>query len=377
MLEYTSRNNGGLWLRDFDVLYRAGGRIVSGQPVFQPARDGFYSYKYSPTAALYFIPFSLFPLAVSGVLYWLFTSALVLTGFYLSLSLVFPGFRSADPGRLALLLLAAGLIMGIHIWAELTLGQVNHLLLVMYIAMAWLFVRGRAAPLSLLWALSLFIKPFGLIFVPYFVLRKRFRELAWLAGFTGLLFVLPALFYGGAFLGWQHAWYSEIAVELGKKADLFQAGNHTLVSVLARYSPLAYLRPGPQVMTVYEYTVLGLVVALALWLVQKGRNVKNGAVLDFAFFLVLAPLLSYTNSNGFGMVELAVFLVLFNFGKLRLWEKVMATAAFLLIGGNFYNQLPWERGAGFYIWYDSLSLLGIGAILLLVTLVSVRRRAVL
>jgi len=374
LLEFTNRYNGGIWLRDFQVFYRAGSRVISGEELFRPIRDGYYSYKYSPTAALLFVPFSLVPMAASEVLYWLFVSALVLTGFYLSLEIIYPDFKQADPKKIGLLLVLAALILGVHIWSELTLGQVNHLLVVLYLAIVYLYSRHRPVLLAFIWALSLFIKPFGLILVPYFVIKRRFRELAWFAGFTVLLFLLPLVFYGGRFMGEQRSWYDEITVELSNKADIFQPGNKTLVSVIAQHAPFDLIEPGSEYLTIYKIAVVAVVALLALLVIRRGSGVQRPEVLDFAFLLALTPLLSYTSNNAFGLVELAVFLLLFNFGGLRPWEKITAACGFLLIGGNFYNQLPYDWGVSFYEYYDSISLLSVGTILVLATVFMVRWR---
>jgi len=377
LMEFTNRYNGGIWLRDFQVFHRAGGRVLSGEELFRPVRDGYYSYKYSPTAAILFIPFSLIPFEAAEVVYWLFVSGLVLVGLYLSLLLVYPDFRNADPARLGFLLVMTVMTLGVHIWSELTLGQVNYLLLVMYIAIAWLFTQSRPALLAFILAFSIFIKPFGLILLPYFVLKKRFREIAYFFAFSALLFILPAVFYGGHFLDLQRSWISAITLELGNKADLFQSGNHTLAAVIAQYSHLDAFEPGSVYLTVYKSLMLALVALLAFLVVRKGSGIQRAAALDFAFILALAPLLSYTNNSAFVLVELGIILLLFNFGKLKTWEKVMAACGFLLIGGNFYNQLPYEWGERFFAYYDSISLLTIGTILLLATIFMLRWRETL
>ena len=374
LMEFTNRYNGGIWLRDFQVFHRAGGRVLSGEELFRPVRDGYYSYKYSPTAAILFIPFSLIPFQAAEVIYWLFVSGLVLAGLYFSLLLIFPEFRNADPARLGFLLALTVATLGVHIWSELTLGQVNYLLLVMYIAISWLFTQQRPVLLAFIWALSLFIKPFGLILLPYFVLKKRFREIGYFCGFSALLFILPAVFYGGHFIDLQRSWISAMTLELGNKADLFQPGNHTLVAVIAQYSPLSVFEPGSIFLTIYKSIVLAMVALLALLVVRKGSGLQRAEALDFAFILALAPLLSYTNSNAFVLAELGIILLLFNFGKLKRWEKVTAACGCLLIGGNFYNQLPYEWGERFFAYYDSISLLTIGTILLLVTIIRLRWR---
>ena len=374
---FTNRYNGGIWLRDFQVFHRAGERVLSGDDLFRPVRDGYYSYKYSPTAAMLFIPFSLLPFVVAEVFYWFFVSGLVVVGLYLSLTLINPDFRNTDPARLGFLLALTMMALGVHIWSELTLGQINYLLLVMYIAIAWLFTQSRPVLLAFIWALSIFIKPFGLILLPYFVLKKRFREIAYFISFTALLFIMPAVSYGAHFLDLQRSWLSAITEELGNKADLFQSGNHTLVAVIAQHSPLDAFEAGSVYLTIYKALVLALVALAAFLVVRKGSGLKHAEVLDFAFILALTPLLSYTSNNLFVLVELGIILLLFNFGKLNNREKVMAACGCLLIGGNFYNQLPYEWGERFFAYYDSISLLTVGTILLLATIFMLRWRKTL
>jgi hypothetical protein len=373
-LEMTNFNYGGIWLRDFQVFHHAGIHLRSGETLFQPARDGYYSYKYSPTAAFLFVPFSFFPLPVAEVFYWVFISLLVIAGFYLSLAVIKPDFRNADPRRLAIIVVVAGLVLGVHIWSELTLGQVNHMLLVMYVTVAYLFSRNRPALLAFIWAMSIFIKPFGLILLPYFVMKKRFREVAWFAGFSGLLFLLPSVVYGTRVLTEQRHWYSEILFELRNKEDVFQAGNHTLASVFARYASLDAFGLTPGHFAIYRYTVILAAGLLFLLVILRGAKVRRPEALDFAFLLTLTPLLSYTNDSLFGFAELAVFLVLLNFGQLRMWERAAACCGFVMIGGNFFNQLPQDWANSFFSYFESISLLALGTVTLLATIVALRWR---
>jgi hypothetical protein len=355
---------------DFEVYYKAGGRILAGENLYRPLEDGFYRYLYTPTAAIYFMPFALLPFPAAKVVYWLFLTIMILLGFYLARSLASPDFRKDSPTRTNTLLLLAGLILGVHIQQELHLGQVNHLLLVLYLGMAYLFLKNKPVTLALIWAISIFIKPFGLIFVPYFAVKKRLKELGLFLLFAVLLFFLPLIFYDRTeFVNQLQGSIREIRIELAEKQDLLRPANHTIFSVVVRYSPLRFVKWTPFVQTLYRGILLILMALGVLWIIIKGRSLAKGYVLEFALLTGLIPLIAFTNYNAFGFVELIVFLLLFNFHEFSVFEKTCTVAGFLLTGGNWYDL--WGKR----LWnvFLEASFIAIGTILLLVVL-GLRRR---
>ena len=82
---------------DFTVYHRAAGRFIHGENLYQPDVDGHYNYKYSPTAAIYFIPSAIFPDTAAKILHWIVMAVIACLGFYLALIMVKPEFRSDDP----------------------------------------------------------------------------------------------------------------------------------------------------------------------------------------------------------------------------------------------------------------------------------------
>ena len=64
-------------LVDFEVYYRTAVRMIEGGPIYRIDTDGHFVYKYAPTAALFFIPFTLISFELSQWLFW-FLLALVL-----------------------------------------------------------------------------------------------------------------------------------------------------------------------------------------------------------------------------------------------------------------------------------------------------------
>lgn len=364
--------NGRLWLRDFEVYWKAGERVVAGEDLYRIEDDGHYRYKYSPTAATYFSPLSAMPFPAAQVVYWFLLSLVIVFGLCLAARLACPRLEE-DPRRTNSLFLLAALILGVTLAAELTLGQVNQLLIVAGIAMAWLYGQGRPWTLALVWSLTLFLKPLYLIFVPYFIVKKRFRELGGLALFTFLLLALPLLFFRNLDMlaGQNREWFAEIGGELSDKQDLLKAGNHTIFSVLARYTPLRLIDPDPQGQLLIKGLILAAIALVVIWVIYRGRHQPRAFVLEFALLMGLVPLLSYTSENAFGFIELSLFVLLFGFSRYALPSRALiVTGIILFVAGSLRFVSEAGRAEDYLELFKSLSLITIGVAMLLAALIA-------
>jgi len=137
---FEVRNN-RFTMNDFGVYYRAASRLMDSENLYRPVEDGHYYYKYSPTAAMYFIPFAILPLAIAKISYWLFLAALMCFGFYLCLKMVKPDYQKLPTKTVNSRLLISALILGVYLQRELHLGQVNHILLVIYLMIVYLSLK--------------------------------------------------------------------------------------------------------------------------------------------------------------------------------------------------------------------------------------------
>ncbi len=353
---------------DFEVYYRAAGRLFQGENLYRPVEDGHFHYKYSPVAAVFFLPFSLASFPAARVLYWLFLSGATLFCFYLSLTLIKPDFKKS-PEQVNRLLLVAGLILGLHVQQELHLGQVNQLLLLSYVLMFYLFLKGKTIPAAILWAAGIFLKPFGFIFLPYFLIKRRYGIIAYFVAALVLFSFVPLVFYGAHdLIGQNQHWFRELEIELSHKQNLLAAGNHTLFSVMARFTPLRYLHFTSSVARIYQITGLILLGSLMLYTLRRGRSIPQSNVLEFAFLTSLIPLLAFTSSNAFIFTELAVLLILFNFDRLHSVFKYLAAGGFIALGINMHDLV----GDRIFQYLEGISLVAWGAIAALVVLLFLR-----
>jgi Protein of unknown function (DUF2029). len=360
---------------DFHVYYTAAHRIIHGENLYRPIEDGFYHFKYSPVAALFFVPFALFPFSVAKVLYWLFLSTVICFGFYLSILMVEPGFKRRDDFRaINNLVLLSALAVSVHFVRELELGQVNHLLYVMYVCVLYLFWKNRNLLCGFLLSASFFFKPFALIFLPWFILRKNWKISGYFLGSIVVLGLVSVLFIGPRKIPLQyHGWMQELSIELSHKQDLLANGNHTVFSIIARFTPLRFTPIVTTHVHYYQMSLLLIVGMIFLYIIKKGKGLPGrNFVLEGAFLINCIPLLSFTSHNAFGFVELTVILVLYHFKRMSLGLKMTALSGIALSGGNIYDL----TGRKLWFVFDDASLVGIGAMLLLVALVVLRRKQV-
>ncbi len=354
---------------DFKVYYRAAGRLVNGENLYRPQADGLYYYKYSPTAAVYFVPISFAPVTLAKVMHWTVMAMVACLGFFLALSMVRPGFRDDDPRHINNLILLLGLILGVHLEREFFLGQVNHILLVFYLLIFYLVNKGKELPASIIWAGTIFIKPFGLIFLPYFLVKKRFKLVLSFFLSAAVLTLAPLPFTGMAnFSGQYQHWFHELGVEMAWKQSLLADANDTIFSLLARYTPLRLLDFTPDVTRIFQLIILGIIALLFLYMLYRGKAVKDSYVLEAGFLVALIPILSFTNNYAFQFIELAAFIIVFNYWRLSKTWRIIAVVGLIFTAINMHDL--W--GGNIYDFLNNISLVGIGAIMVSATLVALR-----
>jgi hypothetical protein len=365
----AERVNGRFSGVDFEVFHTAASRALRGEDLYRPGPDGYYQFKYGPQAALLFAPFTPLPADAAKIAWYLVVAAIATANLLLGARLAAPGEAGRDPARVTRIVLLVAAISSVHVIAELHLGQVNQLLLGAYLLMGLALSSGRARALGALLAASLFVKPFALIFLPYLALRRRWRELAYAAGFTAAFAAAPLATFAPAALARQYAgWASAVGAELATKADLLRPGNHTIFSILVRHTPLRLLPQSATAGLALRAAVLALLAAAIVAFVRAGRRVARPEAAETALVVALIPLIAFTSANAFGATTPALFVLLFAWrGCPRL--RLPTAAGALLVGVGHWDILG-PRG---FATFEALSLVGIGALLLLAALALGRR----
>ncbi len=361
-------------MSDFSVYYKAASRVVHGENLFRAEEDGFYRFKYSPTSAVFFVPFSFLPKIVAQTAYWFFLAAMICVGLYISLRLISPRFpQNCNPKETNNLILLTALIASVHVSRELELGQVNQLLFDIYILGIFLVSRNKNILAGFLFAATVFLKPFALIFLPWLILRKKWKSAGSFLLFIAFFAILPIVFENFRMLHSQYqGWFSEMTIELSHKQSLLAKENHTIFSILARYTPLRYTSLVVDHVKLFQAIVMCCITTGFSFLMWKGRSVSAPMISEGAILICLIPLCTFTSHNAFGFSELAVMMLLFHMKSMPVWAKTVSIVGMIFVGGNIYDIV------GRKMWFilNDLSLVGIGAMLLIAGLSILRTKRV-
>jgi hypothetical protein len=226
---------------------------------------------------------------------------------------------------------------------ELTLGQINAVLLfVMLVALNRLRDRGDIAA-GLLLAVAISVKPYALVFLPYLALGRRLRALG--AALLGLAAcsAAPALRYG---IAPTLALYRDWRATLGASTPslLTSQDNVSLFGFCAKWL-------GPEHPALLWF-VAGLAIALvavAAWSILVGAgNEREALALDASMLLILMPLLS---PLGWDYVFLwstpGVMLLLAAWPMLGRASRALLAVSLIAIGATLFDLLGRELYAAF------------------------------
>jgi alpha-1,2-mannosyltransferase len=297
------------WLIDWrlgvdSAVYRAGAlALLNGEPLYDAmslsaeppwAR---LPFTYPPTAALLFVPLTLFPTQVS----W----GLLAAASVLGMTLVIRVCVSALPRKpewlttwRATVVLSTLLLAIEPVWRTLFLGQINLVLMTLVVVDVLMLKGSRYS--GLLTGVAAAVKLTPLIFVPYLLLTGRradaVRATVVFVALQGLMFLLIphdfARFWGYA------------VSDPGRTGPIYWAGNQSLNGLVLRLSDLA-----PWSLAVAM--AIGAVLAIPAMIVVRRLHLRGhevAALLATAFFGLLVSPVSWSH-HWVWVVPLIVFLL--------------------------------------------------------------------
>lgn len=328
---------------DFEVNYWAGSRLRSGETLYR-IEDGHYQFKYSPLSALLYLPLSFLPLTVAKAIWY----ALIVFSSFLLIYLCRNLLRIQNKSYLYTLV--PPLILARYFLRELQLGQINAFLTMLLVLMVWALASEEEAPqkgaswAGALWGLAMVLKPYALIFLPYFVIKKRWITLSNGVTVLALSLIAPSLFYGfSGNIKVIQEWTSTLTQSTPHLLD--SQDNISLLGLLMKWTGSHKLS-----LLVFAAAVIGLSFVF-LNLVVKGKGRKEALVLDCSLLLSLIPLLSplgwdYT----FLMSILGVMICVVHFFDYSKFWRTFLVLNFTVIAFSLYDLLGKEIYAQFMSW---------------------------
>jgi len=330
---------------DFEVNYKAGKRLRAGESLYQ-VEDGHFMFKYLPSSALLYLPLSFLPLNAAKA-FWYFLVVLCLC----SLVYVSNKILHLREKESVYLFIFPPLILGKFFLRELHLGQINALVTVILLFMIWFLIPEKKALPShretyagLLWGLATALKPYALIFLPYFLLKKKWKTVLSGLGFLFLTLLVPSVFYG--FRGNMNLlkeWISTLS-----RSTLALLNSQDNISIIALFMKWT---DNQNISLLLSGLVISLFAILVLTVILIGRKIDRASVLECSILLILIPLISplgwdYTLL----MSVLGVTIIILNFsGYSKLWRGVLVLN-FFIITFSLYDVMGRDLYAMFMSW---------------------------
>jgi hypothetical protein len=340
---------------DFEVNYKAGTRLRVGETLYQ-VKDGHFMFKYLPSSALLYLPLSFIPLDVAKA-FWYFAVIFCLVSIvYISKKMITQKMRNA-----AYLFVLPPIILSKFFLRELQLGQINAVITMVLLLMIWFMAYGKTEKnskneiwMGLLWGLAVALKPYALIFFPYFLLKKKWKALSSALGFLFLSFLATSLFYGfrGNIIVFKD-WISTLSKSTPRL--LTSQDNISIIALFMKWTD-------NQALSVFLY---GLVIALLAFLVfiviLRGKKIYQSPVLECSILLILIPLISPMGWDYTLLISvLGVMIIIRNFFQFSKFWRIILVANFFIITFSLYDLM----GREYYVMFMSWSVITINFLIL-------------
>ncbi|HVG55933.1 MAG TPA: glycosyltransferase 87 family protein [Vicinamibacterales bacterium] len=265
-------------MRDFEVYWTGGVHAAAGEPLYS-ADDGHYRYKYFPAFAVLAIPLSLIPLPAAKVVW--FAASVVLLVLLIRLSVDLLPERRAPAVLLATSIVV---VLGKFLGHELALGQANLLFAVLAVWAVVAMKTGRETLAGALIALTIAVKPYGVILLPWLIARKQRASIVAATIALAVIVVLPVPWYGLGTIALYRDWLTTVTETTAP--TLTSQDSVSFASMFAKW-----LSPGPLATALATITSIGA-VAMAGAVFKRRSEVSFPEALEASVLLMLVPMLS-------------------------------------------------------------------------------------
>ena len=349
-------------MSDFSVCYQGGERILRGETLYRIS-DGHLQYKYSPASAVFFSLFTLFSYDVAKYVWFLSEIIFLFLSLFISYDIL-----PSKQKKKGLVLIFSFLVLVKFFGREIELGQVNIFIFFLLIMMVKALLNKNDVKGGLFLGFSLIFKPYGLVFLPYLILKKRFKPIASGLGTVLIGLILPVIFYGlrGNIVVLKE-WQKTLSQSTPGLID--QYDNASIFAFFLKIVPdesreLAFI----------FIICSGLLIGFSfLWMmiIGKRENLNKPEVLEYSFLFVLIPLFSPLAWYYNYLYSILTIVFLINYiDQFPKALKYVLIANLIIIGGSLREVL----GKDAFRFYTGYSLVVISYLIVLFHLFYLRVR---
>lgn len=351
-------------LNDFKVYFLSMKNFINGKVIYGIpfGLDSGY-YKYSPFALLPFSVFYYFPFIIAAILYYFLVAAAVIVLMYKVFQLLKQVFNFNTIKQSTILYLTTLILLN-HFYRELHLGNVNLLLLLLYIVSLEKIFENKQFESGIMMGVGLLFKLHFIVLLPVLLLFRKFK-----ASVSMLITFIAGLFLPALFLGFEannsllKAWVETMK---GHNSSISTSAD----TIYAWINKVLSLGGMQQQGFVYSLIVLLLIGCVFLWVIYKDKQKTpisteiQRFTLIYLLVIAVIPIITVTDSEHFllslPIVMFSLFM-LFSKPSIPLWVKVFLIVAFVFYGGNWHDL--W--GHSISVFFTQNGFLGLGNMLLI------------
>ncbi len=299
---------------DFSVFYEAARGLITQKNIYTlPMYTGF---GYPPFTLLPFIPLLIFPYKVAQVIWVVLSFTLFLYAISLSGQVI-----GKKATLLAYCLIFSFAFLAFPTKFTLGMGQVNIVALTFFLGSILANQKKLTVKSGILLGLTLIIKPHLFLFMPIYLLAKKWKQV----GIASLI-VLLGVCITGVFFGWGlYEFYFRVTVPpLMAFAGRELYYNQSLGSFFSRLLPISTA-------ALFTSAISLILVITAYWVMWKRKMSLATSVLFFTPIFLLVEPLSWQHHYVF---LLPVFVYLFDRHKKDSVRLGILVISFLLIAAN-------------------------------------------
>jgi alpha-1,2-mannosyltransferase len=336
---------GRIGMRDFRVNRTAGDRLLHGETPYRIS-DEHYQFKYSPFSASLYVPFALLPESAAKAVWFGLVFAAIVFLIIASAHLAGPrGARTWGAG------LVAAVILAKYLFRELELGQINALVAALFFSAAGLLgpaktplQTGRQAAAGVLGGLAAAMKPYGLIILPYWILKKRWTALAASLAVLAATYFVPVVYFG---LSGNAAVHREWIAGLSQSTPPLLTSQDN-ISLLGFFSK--WLGPSGPVLPAFGVLLIVLGMGIVAY-IAKASDRERSAAAEGALLLLLIPLVSPLGWDYTFLASLpAVAFIVAHWRNFPRAGRILLCADFAVIALSLYDVLGRRLYASFMAW---------------------------
>jgi hypothetical protein len=286
---------------DFHCFYTAGQRMLRGADIYVVKDTEAAEFRYAPVIALVMAGLAITDEKTADTIWYGFNFLLVLLIFSGLKKLILPQAGKRETALVYFFCALGGFRFILH---NLDAGQTNLLMLACIVFGLYESGRGREIRGAALLAFSAMLKYTPLIFVPYFLARKRPKLALATCAWAGIFLLLPAVFIGfGKNLYYLKGLLPQLfQSSILEKLTLIHGKNQSLFSAIYRlftpcveyfhapHMPFERWQISPQAIISIYLFFAGLLYLTILYLPKKARKNPVFCLYDYAMLLICVAL---------------------------------------------------------------------------------------